>query len=538
MARISCQLQFVRRGVALSATLAAGLALGWPVAPDAQSRFDVLLRGGQVLDGSGGPARRADVGVTGDRITAVGDLAAATAATVLDVTGRFVTPGFIDVHSHAGPGLATAELKHGRPVLAQGITTVLVNPDGGGPVDLAAQRAGYDRDGLGLNVGLMVPHGSVRREVLGMSDRDPTPAELARMVGLVRDGMRAGAFGLSSGLYYAPGSYSTTAEVVAMARAAAEGGGSYTSHIRDEADYGVGVVAAVDEVIAIAETAGLTGVVTHMKALGPASWGLSKTLVAHIEAARRRGVKVFADQYPYEASGTGIVGALMPRWAQVGGRDVMQRRITGELRGKVRDEVKANLARRGGADTFLVAEYAPDPSIEGQRLSALAARAGLAPEEYALTLLEKDDAGLVSFNMAEDDISLIMRQPWTMTCTDGGLQPMTEGKPHPRAYGAFPRKLARYVRDRGVVDLPFAIRSMTALAAEVFGITDRGVVRPGAFADLVAFDLAAVAEAATYEQPHQLAVGLDTIVVNGRVVRANGAFADVLPGRVLRLDRK
>ena len=250
-------------------------------------------------------------------------------------------------------------------MLAQGITTVLVNPDGGGPIDLAAQRAGYQRDGIGLNVGLMVPHGSVRREVLGMSDRDPTAAELARMVGLVRDGMRAGAFGLSSGLYYAPGSYSKTDEVIAMAKAAAAGGGSYSSHIRDEADYGVGVVAAVDEVITIAEQGGLTGVVTHMKALGPASWGLSKTMVAHIEAARARGVRVFADQYPYEASGTSIVGALMPRWAQVGGREVMQRRLTGELRGKVRDEVKANLARRGGADTFLVAEYAPDTSIEG-----------------------------------------------------------------------------------------------------------------------------------------------------------------------------
>jgi len=524
-----------RRG--LAALLAAGVVAATMPWPAAQARFDVLIRGGQVIDGSGGPARRADVGVTGDRIAAVGDLSAATATTVVDAAGKYVTPGFIDVHSHAGPGLATPELKHGRPVLAQGITTVLVNPDGGGPVDLAAQRAGYARDGIGLNVGLLVPHGSVRREVLAMSDRDPTPAELARMVQLVRDGMRAGAFGLSSGLYYAPGSYSKTAEVIAMARAAAEVGGSYTSHIRDEADYGVGVVAAVDEVIAIAETAGLVGVVTHMKALGPASWGLSKTLVAHLEAARRRGVKVFADQYPYEASGTGIVGALVPRWAQVGGREVMQRRITGELRGKVRDEVKANLARRGGAETFLVAEYAPDTSIEGQRLSELAARAGLPPEEYVLTLLEKDDAGLVSFNMAEDDIALIMRQPWTMTCTDGGLQPATEGKPHPRAYGAFPRKLARYVRERGTVDLPFAIRSMTALSAEVFGIKDRGTVRPGAFADLVVFDLAAVRETATYEQPHQLAEGIDTIVVNGRLARRAGTFAEVLAGRVLRLER-
>ena len=537
MARDSRRAQFLGRRPVRILIAVAATALVWLARPDAQTRFDVLLRGGQVLDGSGGPARRADVGVVGDRITAVGDLASATAATVVDASGKYVTPGFIDVHSHAGPGLATAELKHGRPVLAQGITTVLVNPDGGGPIDLAAQRAGYERDGIGLNVGLMVPHGSVRREVLAMSDREPTSAELARMVALVRDGMRAGAFGLSSGLYYAPGSYSKTDEVIAMAKAAAEGGGSYTSHIRDEGDYGVGVVAAVDEVITIAETAGLTGVVTHMKALGPASWGLSKTLVAHIEAARRRGVKVFADQYPYEASGTGIVGALIPRWAQVGGREVMQRRLTGELRGKLRDEVKANLARRGGADTFLVSEYAPDTSIEGRRLSDLAAKAGLTPEEYALTLLEKDDAGLVSFNMAEEDIGLIMRQPWTMTCTDGGLQPATEGKPHPRAYGAFPRKLARYVRDQGVVDLPFAIRSMTALSAEVFGLKDRGVVGPGAFADLLVFDLAAVQETATYEQPHQLAAGFDTVLVNGRIVRAGGEFRDVLPGRVLRLER-
>ncbi len=525
----------IRRPAVLAVVLL--LATAASIGLRAQTRFDLLIRGGQVVDGLGGPPVRADVGVTGDRIRAVGDLGAATAATVIDATGRFVTAGFIDVHSHAGPGLATAALREGRPVLAQGITTVLVNPDGGGPVDLVAQRAAYERGGIGPNVGLMVPHGSVRNAVLAMSDRDPSPADQARMNALVRDGMRAGAFGLSSGLYYAPGSYSKTAEVVAMAKEVAPFRGSYSSHIRDEADYGVGVVAAVDEVITIAEQAGITGVVTHMKALGPASWGLSKTLVAHIEAARSRGVQVFADQYPYEASGTGIVGALVPRWAQVGGREVLTRRITGELRGKVRDEVKANLARRGGADTFLVSEYAPDTSIEGKRLSDLAKAAGLAPEEYALTLLEKGDAGLVSFNMSEDDIALIMRQPWTMTCTDGDLQPMTEGKPHPRAYGAFPRKLQRYVRERGVVALPFAIRSMTALAADVFGLKDRGVVRPGAYADLLVFDLAQVREASTYEQPHQLAEGLDTIVVNGRVARDRGRFNGALAGRVLRLER-
>lgn len=513
------------------------LAASQVALPRAQARFDLLIRGGQVLDGSGGSAVRADVGVTGDRIRAVGDLSGASGGTEIDANGRYVAPGFIDVHSHAGPGLATPELHEGRPVLAQGITTVLVNPDGGGPVDLVAQRAALEKVGIGPNVGLMVPHGSVRNAVLGMSDRDPTPADQQQMNALVRGGMRAGAFGLSSGLYYAPGSYSKTAEVVAMAKEVAPFRGSYSSHIRDEADYGVGVVAAVDEVISIAEQAKITGVVTHMKALGPASWGLSKTLVAHIEAARARGVSVFADQYPYEASGTSIVGALVPRWAQVGGRDVMTRRLTGELRGKIRDEVKSNLTRRGGADTLLVSEYDVDTSIEGKRLSDLAKAAGKAPEEYALSLLEKGDAGLVSFNMSEDDIALIMRQPWTMTCTDGGLQPATEGKPHPRQYGAFPRKLERYVRERGTVALPFAIRSMTALAAETFGLKDRGVVKAGAFADLVVFDLSRVHETATYEQPHQLAEGFDTIVVNGRVVRQRNAFTGVVPGRVLRLER-
>jgi N-acyl-D-amino-acid deacylase len=349
--------------------------------------------------------------------------------------------------------------------------------------------------------------------------------------------MLAGGFGLSSGLYYAPGSYSKTAEVVAMARATAPFGGVYSSHIRDESDYTIGVVAAVQEVIDIAEHGGVIGVVTHMKALGPASWGLSKTLIANIEAARRRGVQVFADQYPYEASGTGIVGALIPRSVQVGGRDAMMKRVTGELRNEIRAEVKANIARRGGADTLMISRYTVNPSFEGQRLSALAAKAGVPPEEYALQLLEKGDASLVSFNMSEGDIESIMRQPWTMTCTDGDLPRFGVGKPHPRAYGAFARKLKRYVRERGTVTIEAAVRSMTTLPASVFGIKDRGQLRPGAFADVLIFDLAAIDDAATYEQPHQLAEGMSDIIINGEVARRDGTFTPALAGRVLRPER-
>ncbi|MDH4064199.1 MAG: amidohydrolase family protein [Acidobacteriota bacterium] len=500
--------------------------------------FDIIIRNGRVLDGTGNPWYRADIAIRGDRIVAMGRLGDARATTVVDAGDRYVTPGFIDVHSHAGPGLLTEALRHGQPILAQGITTVLVNPDGGGPVDLAGQRMSYEAQGVGLNVALFVPHGSIRRQVMDMSDRDPNPAELAQMVDLARQGMQAGGVGLSSGLYYAPGSYSTTSEVVAMARATAPFGGVYSSHIRDEADYSIGVVAAAEEVIAIAEQAGVVGVVSHMKALGPASWGLSKTLVERLDAARARGVQVFADQYAYEASGTGIVGALMPRSAQVGGRDAMMRRIRGELRGEIRQDVKTNIARRGGADTLLISRYAADPSIEGQRLSELAAKAGVAPEEYALQLLEKGDASLVSFNMSEEDIERIMRQRWTMTCTDGDLVPLGQGKPHPRAYGAFPRKLKRYVRERGTLDIADAIRTMTSLPATVFGLKDRGQLRAGAYADVLIFDLAQVEDAATYQEPHQLARGMQDILVNGRWARKEGQFTTSLAGRVVVPDRQ
>ena len=343
--------------------------------------------------------------------------------------------------------------------------------------------------------------------------------------------MRAGAVGLSSGLYYAPGSYSRTSEVIAMARAAAEFGGVYESHIRDEADYSVGLVAAVDEVIEIAEQGGIIGVVTHMKALGKTSWGLSTTIVQHLEDARARGVEVLADQYPYEASGTGIVGALMPRWAQAGGREAMLRRIKGELRPKVRDEVASNIARRGGADTLLVSRYEPDPSIEGKRIGELAKAAGKAPEDYVLDLLERGDASLVSFNMQEDDIAHIMRQPWTWPHR---RRPRADGRG--QAAPACLRRLraqAEGLRARaGVIDLPFAIRSMTSLTASTYGIRDRGVLRPGAYADLLVFDLAKVATSPPTRTRTRWRPGWRRSSVNGQVLRNEGVWSEALPGVV------
>ena len=515
------------------------LVLAAAAAPQPQppARYDIVIRNGRILDGSGNPWLAADIGIRGGRIADMGRLGNAPAARVIDASGLTVAPGFIDVHSHASTGLA-GELNDARQLLAQGLTTVMLNPDGGGTPDLRAQRASFETRGVGVNVALYVPHGSIRREVLGMADRTPTPSELTRMVTMARNGMEAGGIGLSSGLYYAPGSYATTEEVIALAKVVGEMGGVYESHIRDEADYSVGVLAAVQEVIRIAEEARIPGVVGHMKALGPASWGLSMALVEKIRQARDRGVEVWADQYPYDASGTGIVGALIPRWAEVGGRPELLKRIQGPEHERLAADIRRNFERRGGPEKLVISRYSPNPALEGQSLAQVSKALGKPPEEAAMELLIKGDASLVSFNMNERDIELIMRQPFTMTCTDGDLLPFGQGKPHPRGNGAFARKIRVYVNERGAIDLAFAIRSMTSLPASVFGLKDRGVLRPGAWADILLFDPAKVRDAATYLEPHQLSEGMEYVLVNGVIARDGGTFTGKLAGRVVTPERR
>lgn len=512
--------------------LAVTLSYGAPLA--AQEQVDLIIRNGRVLDGSGNPWFHADVAVTGDRIVAVGDLSGVNARREIDASGLYVAPGFIDVHSHAGGGLATPELSAALPLLAQGVTTVFVNPDGGGETNMVEQRDSLMLDGIGVNVAQMVPHGSVRRRVMGMEDRAPTPAEMAEMKEILRAGMEAGAFGLSSGPYYAPGSYSTTDELVQLASVAGEYGGAYASHIRDEADYTIGLVAAVDEVIQIAREADVPGVVTHIKALGPRVWGFSEALVQRIERARRQGVEVYADQYPYTASATSLTGALVPRWAQVGGDSMLIERIRDpEDRARLRLALVENLDRRGGAERIQFRYFEDDHSIEGQTLAWLAERRAEAAPDVVLDLLEAGGASIVSFNMADDDVERLMRQPWTMTASDGDLVPMGEGVPHPRSYGTHPRKIRLYVVEKGVMGLPAAIRSMTSLPASVYRVADRGVIREGAFADIVVFDLAEINDPATFQEPHQLAEGMSYVLVNGEFALDEGQFGEDLYGRVL-----
>ncbi len=511
------------------------MLLGLSVLAVRAADYEVLIRGGRVLDGSGTPWFYADVALNADRIVAVGKLTDATAKRVIDARGLYVAPGFIDGHTHAGPALARKALAGAVPLLTQGITTVFVNHDGGGPTDLGAQRLALEANPLGVNVAQLIGHNSVRTDVLNLEDRAPSPAELARMAALVRQGMIAGAFGLSAGPFYTPGNFSKTDEHVALARVAAEFDGFYTSHVRDEGDYTIGVVAAVDEVIHVAREARLPGIVTHIKTLGPRVWGFSGEIIKRINAARAAGVELFADQYPYEASSTGLAAALVPAWAQEGGTGALKGRLANpETLGRVRTEMIENLARRAGAENIQIRSFKADPSLEGLRLDAIARKKLVAPVDAAIELIRAGGASIVSFNMDERDLRAFMKQPWTMTCSDGELVAMGEGVPHPRSYGPYPRKLRRYVVEENVITLEQAVHSMTGLPATVFRLRQRGAVRVGAVADLVVFDLAAVRDRATYTQPHQLSEGMKYVFVNGGAALAEGRVTDTRAGRVLR----
>jgi N-acyl-D-aspartate/D-glutamate deacylase len=517
--------------VALAAL--ALLALGG--SPAAAQERSTLIRGGRVLDGTGNPWIRADVLLRGDRIEAVGDLGDAPADEVVDATGLYVAPGFIDTHTHAGGGLATPGLSHARPLLVQGLTTVFANPDGGGPADLAEQRRALLKDGLGVNVAQLVSHGSVRGAVMGSDDREPTDAEMERMKGLVRTGMEEGAWGMSSGTFYVPGFYARPLEIETLAKIVAGFGGAYQSHIRDESSYSVGLMAAVDEAIQVGRAAGIPAVLTHVKALGPDVWGYGQAIVRRVELAREEGVQVFADQYPYTASATGLDAALLPRWSQAGGRDSLSARMQRpDDMARIRDAMVENLARRGGADRIQFRRYPPDPSIEGKLLSDVARARGQEPLETAIELIRAGSASIVSYNMDDGDVETLLAQPWTMTSSDGDLVPWQEGVPHPRSYGAFPRKIRLYVVEKGTVTLESAVRSMTSLPAAVFGMPDRGLLRAGAAADVVVFDLDRVRDTAEYTDPHRLAEGMVWVFVNGRTAIRNGTFEDVRAGRVLR----
>jgi N-acyl-D-amino-acid deacylase len=499
--------------------------------------YDVLIVNGRIIDGTGNPWYYADIAIKDGKIAWIGRSDGVTASEIVDAGGLYISPGFIDVHSHAGGGLIRESLSHARPLLAQGVTTVIINQDGGGSVDIAGQRDRLTEHGLGVNVVQLVPHGTIRREVLGMENRAPGRDEMEEMKSLVEKGMADGAFGLSSGLFYTPGAWAETEEIIELAAVAGRFDGVYTSHIRDESDYSVGLIEAVEEVIEISREAGIPGVVTHIKALGTGVWGFSVPVINRIERAREEGVEVFADQYPYPASHTNLTSVLIPAWAREGGQGAMLERLDDpEKLEQVKEGMKANLERRGGAERLQIASYSADETLEGQRLNVIAESFGMSAIDTALELIKTQSPGVVSFNMLDDDVNRFMQQAWTMTSSDGGLTEPGDGVVHPRNYGSFSRKIGRYVREHEVVDLPFAIRSMTSLSATVFRLHDRGLIREGMAADIAIFDLEQIQDKATYQEPHQLSEGMVHLLVNGKFAIKNSEFIPDMHGRVLRLN--
>jgi len=521
----------------LTFSLAALLAT---TAPALAQHYDVLIRGGTLYDGTGGPARTADVAITGDRIAAVGPIPeSATATTLIDATGRIVAPGFIDPHSHAAPNIQTKELAAALPMLHQGITTLAINPDGGGPAELGRQITDLNTNIPGVNVIPLIGHNAVRRAVMGDVARLATADEQAKMEGLVIAAMAAGAYGLSGGPFYIPGKYSNTAEIVGLAKAAARFPGAfYISHVRDEGNYDIGVVAAVDEVITVAREAKIPGVVTHIKVLGPQVWGKSADVIATIEKARAEGLEIWADQYPYSASGSSLMTSLVPGWAQEGGAAALAKRLQDPaMRAKIRAGMVPNLERRAGPHALMIRSFAPDPSLEGKRLDEVGRIKGMDPLDAAIDMLIAGGAPTISFNMSDADVEAFMRQPWTMTSTDGGLPHFGKTSEHPRAYGAFPRKLRNYVLDKPVISMAQAIHAATGLPAKILGVPDRGLLREGAFADVIVLDPDSIRDLATYERPHAYSVGIDYVFVNGKAALAEGKPVTERHGRVLLRPR-
>lgn len=529
------------------------------------NRYDLIIRGGEVIDGTGGQAaRRADVGVIGDRIAAVGDLSGVKAGREIDATGKIVAPGFIDVQGQSGTTLLADG--NAESHIRQGITSEIIG-EGGSPAfwtaaDTADNEAlapfgvtidwtgfaGYfnrlRQSGTTVNVGTFVPATQVRRNIIGMDNRPPTADELARMEAMVDQAMRDGAFGLSSALIYVPGTFAKTEELVALARVAAKHKGIYISHIRGES---FNLFNALDEAIAIGRDAGLPVVIFHLKVAAKAYWGRMNEAVAKIEKANAAGSRVSATMYPYAAGGTGL-SATLPLWVQEGGREKMLERLKDPaIRARARNEIETkldgweNLLMAATFDGIQVASVPRDfdQSIVGKRIGQIAAERKANPWDVYFQLLTESGGriGALYHMMSEEDVATGLRAPFVTIGTDSsalrseGL--LARGAPHPRSYGTFPRVLGKYVRDDKVLSLHDAVHRMTGAAAAQMGLPERGILRERYFADIVVFDPASVKDTATYEQPHQYPIGIEHVVVNGVPVVDPKGLTGARPGRPL-----
>ena len=498
--------------------------------------YDLIIRGGKVVDGSGNPWYHADIAIKNDRIAEIGQLSNHEAKRLIDAHGLVVAPGFIDPHTHALRGIF--EVPNAESALLQGVTTLTEGNDGSSPYPIDRHYADIDNLRISPNWAVFVGQGTIRQRVIGFGLRKATPDEMERMKQMVRDAMEQGALGISTGLFYVPGSFTSTEEVIELSKVAAEYNGIYISHIREEAAQ---LIDSVQETIRIGEEADIPVQITHHKVIGVENWGASIESLRLVDEARKRGVDVTIDQYPYTASQTSI-NALIPQWAQAGGREEMLSRInSAETYSTIKNEVVAKiLYDRGGGDpkNVFISRNSWDPDMAGKNLAELAVDAGLEPTpenaaDVVFDIIRGGGATAVYHAIGPEDVDRIMQHPATAIGSDGPVGVFGEGAPHPRQYGTFARVLGLYVRERKILSLEEAIRKMSSQSARRLGIHDRGLITKGYFADIAIFDPDEIIDKATFENPHQYAIGTKFVLVNGTVVVENGQHTGARPGRIL-----
>ena len=496
------------------------------------AEYDLIIRGGRIADGTGAPAFHADVGIREGRIVRVGQIRAG-AEREIDAAGLVVAPGFIDVHTHAE---GITEMPAGENFIRMGVTTLMLGNCGtSDPAGELFRKV--EEQGASPNVATLVGHNSVRRKAMGGSfDREPTSEELAHMRELVKEGMEQGAVGLSTGLIYLPGTFSKTAEIVELAKVAAEFGGIYASHMRDE---GLEIDSALQEVFRIACEAGIRAHISHIKLSGKSAWHRAAEILELIDRARAEGLDITQDQYLYTASSTDI-SQLVPEWAREGG-GLKERLAHAETNAAIRTEMRARLKRRGFDDYSyaVIASYPKDPSLNGLNVAEAAAKArgdsSLENQiDLVLEIVSRGGASGVFHGIGEDDLRVFLRHPNTMFAADSAVRKFGQGVPHPRGYGNNARLLGRYVAELGLLRLEEGIRRMTSLPASTFGISQRGQIQPGFWADLVVFDPKKVRDRATFAEPHQYPEGIDYVLVNGVPVIERQEYTGQRPGQALR----
>jgi len=527
------------------------------------SRYDLVLLNGLVFDGSGSPPFKADIAISRDRIAKIGSIDKAEAEESFDLTGYAVAPGFIDIHNHSD--LSIFSVPTADNYIRQGVTTIVVGNCGSSPAPVTDKNRGYIEDAarrvLGrsilrwssfseyldslsrlrksINIATLVGHGAIRAAVMGFEDRSPSEEELDEMKRLVDEALASGAFGMSTGLMYVPGAYSSTEEIIELAKIVGKYHGLYTSHIRNE---GTGLIDSVLEAIRIGLESGVSVEISHLKAAGKPNWGRVKTALALIREYAEKGYDISADAYPYTASSTSLL-SIFPAWIREGDKNSIINRLEDP---KILKEIRKELETSGLVpgrwiewNEITISTSASHKELEGRRLNEIASEWNMDPMSTAIKILLDDElsTSMIVHGMSQEDVDLVISNPYVAIGSDGSVKQFGIGKPHPRNYGAFPRVLSLFVRKKKLLSLSEAIRKMTSLPARKLGIWDRGLIRPGMKADITVFNMYTVEDKATYEDPHQYPQGIKHVIVNGKLVVEDGQHRGAKPGKLIKPSR-